>query len=51
MSEFPQKCIGKTNLVGSFAAIGASFFVLASDTMFLGAGTAANYAAARAELA
>jgi 4-hydroxy-2-oxoheptanedioate aldolase len=30
---------------------GASFFVLASDTMFLGAGAAANCAAARDELA
>ncbi|RJT42814.1 4-hydroxy-2-oxovalerate aldolase [Mesorhizobium waimense] len=37
--------------VGQWAAIGASFFILASDTMFLGAGAAANYAAARAELA
>ncbi|TPI31003.1 HpcH/HpaI aldolase/citrate lyase family protein [Mesorhizobium sp. B3-2-1] len=37
--------------VGQWAAVGASFFVLASDTMFLGAGAAANYAAARAELA
>ena len=37
--------------VGQWAAIGASFFVLASDTMFLGAGAAANCAAARAELA
>jgi 4-hydroxy-2-oxoheptanedioate aldolase len=37
--------------VGQWAAIGASFFVLASDTMFLGAGAAANYAAARTELA
>lgn len=37
--------------VGRWAAIGASFFVLASDTMFLGAGTAANCAAARDELA
>ncbi|RWE43684.1 MAG: 4-hydroxy-2-oxovalerate aldolase [Mesorhizobium sp.] len=37
--------------VGQWAAVGASFFVLASDTMFLGAGGAANYAAARAELA
>ena len=37
--------------VGHWAAIGASFVILASDTMFLGAGAAANYAAARAELA
>lgn len=37
--------------VSRWAAIGASFFVLASDTMFLGAGAAANYAAARGELA
>jgi len=37
--------------VALWAAIGASFFVLASDTMFLGAGTAANCTAARAELA
>ncbi|MEI9426681.1 HpcH/HpaI aldolase family protein [Mesorhizobium sp. Cs1299R1N3] len=37
--------------VGQWAAVGASFFVLASDTMFLGAGAAANHAAARAELA
>ena len=37
--------------IGQWAAVGASFFVLASDTMFLGAGTAANCAAARAELA
>ena len=36
--------------VGRWAAIGASFFVLASDTMFLGAGAAANCAAAREEL-
>ncbi|MGX7876547.1 HpcH/HpaI aldolase family protein [Mesorhizobium sp. ORM6] len=36
--------------IGRWAAIGASFFVLASDTMFLGAGTAANCTAARAEL-
>ncbi|MBZ9796591.1 HpcH/HpaI aldolase family protein [Mesorhizobium sp. ES1-4] len=35
--------------VGQWAAVGASFFVLASDTMFLGAGAAANYAAARNE--
>jgi 4-hydroxy-2-oxoheptanedioate aldolase len=33
--------------VGRWAAIGASFFMVASDTMFLGAGTAANGAAAR----
>jgi 4-hydroxy-2-oxoheptanedioate aldolase len=33
--------------VARWAAGGASFFVLASDTMFLGAGTAANCAAAR----
>ncbi|TPK65179.1 HpcH/HpaI aldolase/citrate lyase family protein [Mesorhizobium sp. B2-4-15] len=37
--------------IGRWAAIGASFFVLASDTMFLGAGAAANCAAARVELA
>ncbi|MBZ9697914.1 MULTISPECIES: HpcH/HpaI aldolase family protein [unclassified Mesorhizobium] len=37
--------------IGQWAAIGVSFFVLASDTMYLGAGAAANYAAARAELA
>lgn len=37
--------------VGQWEAIGASFFILASDTMFLGAGAAANYAAACAELA
>ena len=37
--------------VSRWAAIGASFFVLASDTMFLGAGAAANAAAARDELA
>lgn len=37
--------------VGQWAAIGASFFILASDTMFLGAGTTANCTAARAELA
>ncbi|WP_457152475.1 HpcH/HpaI aldolase family protein [Mesorhizobium sp. P5_C1] len=36
--------------VSQWAAIGASFFVLASDTMFLGAGAAAGTAAARAEL-
>ena len=36
--------------VSQWAAIGASFFVLASDTMFLGAGAAANATAARAEL-
>jgi 4-hydroxy-2-oxoheptanedioate aldolase len=37
--------------ISRWAAIGASFFMLASDTMFLGAGTAANFAAARDELA
>ncbi|AZO04978.1 MULTISPECIES: HpcH/HpaI aldolase/citrate lyase family protein [unclassified Mesorhizobium] len=37
--------------VGRWGALGASFFVLASDTMFLGAGAAANFAAARDELA
>ena len=37
--------------IGRWAAFGASFFVLASDTMFLGAGAAANCAAARDELA
>ena len=37
--------------ISRWAAIGASFFVLASDTMFLGAGAAANCAAARDELA
>jgi 4-hydroxy-2-oxoheptanedioate aldolase len=37
--------------VGQWAAIGASFFILASDTMFLGAGAAANCAATRDELA
>lgn len=37
--------------VAQWAAIGASFFVLASDTMFLGAGAAAGASAARAELA
>ena len=37
--------------IGRWAAIGARFFVLASDTMFLGAGAAANAAAARDELA
>lgn len=37
--------------IGRWAAIGASFFMLASDTMFLGAGAAANFAAARDELA
>ncbi|MBZ9992376.1 HpcH/HpaI aldolase family protein [Mesorhizobium sp. BH1-1-4] len=36
--------------VGQWAAFGASFFVLASDTMFLCAGAAANYGAAHAEL-
>ena len=36
--------------ISRWAASGASFFVLASDTMFLGAGAAANNAAARAEL-
>jgi 4-hydroxy-2-oxoheptanedioate aldolase len=36
--------------ISQWAAVGASFFVLASDTMFLGAGTAANCTAARAEL-
>ncbi|TPM28161.1 HpcH/HpaI aldolase/citrate lyase family protein [Mesorhizobium sp. B2-3-4] len=36
--------------VGRWALTGASFFVLASDTMFLGAGAAANCTAARAEL-
>lgn len=37
--------------VAQWAAIGASFFVLASDTMFLGAGAAAGKASASAELA
>ncbi|RUX33737.1 4-hydroxy-2-oxovalerate aldolase, partial [Mesorhizobium sp. M2A.F.Ca.ET.042.01.1.1] len=37
--------------VGRWGALGASFFMLASDTMFLGAGAAANFAAARDELA
>ncbi|RWL48515.1 MAG: 4-hydroxy-2-oxovalerate aldolase [Mesorhizobium sp.] len=37
--------------VSRWAAVGASFFVLASDTMFLGAGGAANCTAARDELA
>lgn len=37
--------------VGRWGALGASFFVLASDTMFLGAGAAANFAAACDELA
>jgi 4-hydroxy-2-oxoheptanedioate aldolase len=32
---------------GKWAASGASFFILASDTMFLGAGVAAASAAAR----
>jgi 4-hydroxy-2-oxoheptanedioate aldolase len=36
--------------VGQWAAIGASFFILASDAMFLGAGVAAGRIAARAEL-
>ncbi|RVD58273.1 4-hydroxy-2-oxovalerate aldolase [Mesorhizobium sp. M2D.F.Ca.ET.185.01.1.1] len=36
--------------VSRWASLGASFFVLASDTMFLGAGAAANSAAARDEL-
>lgn len=36
--------------VAQWAANGASFFILASDTMFLGAGAAAGYAAAHAEL-
>ncbi|MBZ9744049.1 HpcH/HpaI aldolase/citrate lyase family protein [Mesorhizobium sp. CO1-1-7] len=42
---------GSPQAIGQWAAIGVSFFVLASDTMYLGAGAAANYAAARAELA
>ena len=37
--------------IGRWAAVGASFFVLASDTMLLGAGAAANFTAARDELA
>ena len=37
--------------ISRWAAAGASFFMLASDTMFLGAGAAANLAAARNELA
>jgi 4-hydroxy-2-oxoheptanedioate aldolase len=41
----------KPDDVGQWAAIGASFFILASDTMFLGAGVAANCTAARAALA
>lgn len=36
--------------INRWALTGASFFVLASDTMFLGAGAAANCTAARAEL-
>ncbi|TGQ65103.1 MAG: 4-hydroxy-2-oxovalerate aldolase [Mesorhizobium sp.] len=36
--------------ISRWASIGASFFMLASDTMFLGAGTAANCTAARVEL-
>ena len=36
--------------VGGWAAKGASFFILASDTMFLGAGVAAGCAAARGGL-
>jgi 4-hydroxy-2-oxoheptanedioate aldolase len=34
---------------GHWAARGASFFILASDTMFLGAGVAAGHAAARSK--
>ena len=34
--------------VDKWAALGASFFILASDTMFLGAAAAAGYAASRA---
>ncbi|RWM05543.1 MAG: 4-hydroxy-2-oxovalerate aldolase [Mesorhizobium sp.] len=41
----------KPHDTGPWAAIGASFFVLASDTMFLGAGATAAKAAATAELA
>ena len=37
--------------VAQWASIGASFFILASDTMFLGAAAAASYSAAHAELA
>ena len=37
--------------VATWAGIGASFFILASDTMFLGAGAAAAKAAADTELA
>ena len=33
--------------VGRWAALGASFFILAADTMFLGAATASGYRAAR----
>ena len=36
--------------VGKWAGKGASFFILASDTMFLGAGVAAGYDAARKAL-
>jgi 4-hydroxy-2-oxoheptanedioate aldolase len=36
--------------VGKWAGTGASFFILASDTMFLGAGVAEGVAAARASL-
>ena len=36
--------------VGRWAAKGASFFILASDTMFLGAGVAAGCTAARHSL-
>jgi 4-hydroxy-2-oxoheptanedioate aldolase len=38
---------GRPNDVGRWAAEGASFFILASDTMFLGAATAAGLDAAR----
>jgi 4-hydroxy-2-oxoheptanedioate aldolase len=41
---------GRPEDVGRWAAKGASFFLLASDTMFLGAGVAAGVASARGSL-
>jgi 4-hydroxy-2-oxoheptanedioate aldolase len=41
---------GRPDDVGRWAEKGASFFILASDTMFLGGGTAAGLAEARARL-
>ena len=41
---------GRPQDVGRWAGIGASFFIIASDTMFLGAATAAGLTESRAGL-